>query len=115
MYITLKSLWERHKNKSIIAKLTGNDWKTVAKRIKEIEGGKEFPTKKPYPRILDPYQERIIKWLEDNLSGVRIHEKIQEEGGKVGMLYGKRLYFQNQKKRQYLYPYTCSPRRGSPS
>jgi len=42
MYITIKSLWERHKNKSIIAKLTGHDWKTVAKRIKEIEEGKEY-------------------------------------------------------------------------
>jgi len=25
-----------------------------------------------------------MKWLEDNLSGVRIHEKMQEEGVKVG-------------------------------
>jgi len=32
MYITIKSLWERHKNKSMIARLTGHDWKTVAKR-----------------------------------------------------------------------------------
>ena len=37
MYITIKSLWERHKNKSMIARLTGHDWKTVIKRIKEIE------------------------------------------------------------------------------
>jgi hypothetical protein len=37
MYITIKSLWEKHKNKSLIAKMTGHDWKTVAKRIKEIE------------------------------------------------------------------------------
>ena len=36
MYITIKSLWERHKNKSLIARLTGHDQKTVAKRIKEI-------------------------------------------------------------------------------
>ena len=84
MYITIKSLWERHKNKSLIAKLTGHDWKTVAKKIKEIEEGKEYPTKKPHPRILDPYREQIMKWLEDNLSGVKIHEKIQEEGIKVG-------------------------------
>jgi len=26
MYITIKSLWERHKNKSLIARLTGHDW-----------------------------------------------------------------------------------------
>jgi aldehyde:ferredoxin oxidoreductase len=38
MYITIKSLWEKHKNKSLIAKMTGHDWKTVAKRIKEMRG-----------------------------------------------------------------------------
>jgi len=27
MYITIKSLWERHKNKSMIARLTGHDWR----------------------------------------------------------------------------------------
>ena len=61
MYITIKSLWERNKNKSLIARLTGHDWKTVAKRIKEIEGEKEYLAQKPHPRILDPYQGQIIK------------------------------------------------------
>ncbi|MCK4309332.1 MAG: IS21 family transposase [Candidatus Atribacteria bacterium] len=84
MYITIKSLWERHRNKSMIARLTGHDWKTVAKKIKEIEAGKEYPKKKPHPRILDPYQEQIMKWLEEDLSGVRVHEKLREEGVKVG-------------------------------
>jgi len=84
MYITIKSLWERHKNKSLIARLTGHDWKTVAKRIKEIEEGKEYLAKKPHPRILDPYQEQVMKWLEEDLSGVRIHEKLNEEGVKAG-------------------------------
>jgi len=32
MYITIKSLWERHKNKSLIARLTGHDWKTILPR-----------------------------------------------------------------------------------
>jgi len=84
MYITIKSLWGRHKNKSLVARMTGHDWKTIAKKIKEIEGGKEYPTKKPHPRILDPYQEQIMEWLEEDLSGVRIHEKIQEEGARAG-------------------------------
>jgi transposase len=84
MYITIKSLWERHKNKSLIARLTGHDWKTVAKKIKEIEEGKEYLAKKPHPRILDPYQEQIMKWLEEDLSGVRMHEKLREEGVKAG-------------------------------
>jgi hypothetical protein len=42
MYITIKSLWERHKNKSLIARLTGHDWKTLAQKIKGIEAGKEY-------------------------------------------------------------------------
>jgi len=84
MYITIKSLWERHKNKSLIARLTGHDWKTVAQKIKEIEAGKEYPKKKPHPRILDSHKEQIMKWLEEDLSGIRIHEKMQEEGIKVG-------------------------------
>ena len=93
MYITIKSLWERHKNKLLIAKMTGHDWKTVAKRIKEIEAGKEFPTKKPHPRMLDPYQELVfclrvermvdsyrkvsINNLELKVPGAPLHERIQ--------------------------------------
>ena len=50
MYITIKSLWKRHKNKSMIARLTGHDWKTVIKRIKKIEEGKEYLAKKPPPQ-----------------------------------------------------------------
>ena len=84
MYTTIKTLWKKHKNKSLIAKLTDHDWKTVAKRIKEIEQEKEYQPKKPHPRILDPYHEQILKWIEEDLSGVRIHEKIQQKGVKVG-------------------------------
>ena len=56
----------------------------MAKRIKEIEEEKEYQPKKPHPRILDPYHEQILKWIEEDLSGVRIHEKIQQKGVKVG-------------------------------
>jgi transposase len=84
MYTTIETLWKKHQNKALIARLVGHDWKTVAKRVKEIEEGKEYQLKKPHPRILDPYQEEILKWLEEDLSGVRIHEKIQQKGVKVG-------------------------------
>jgi len=30
MYTTIKTLWERHKNKSMIARLTGHDWKNAS-------------------------------------------------------------------------------------
>ena len=99
MYITIKSLWERHKNKSLIAKLIGHDWKTVAKRIKEIEAGKEYPKKKSHPRILDSQKEEILEWLEDNLSGVRMHEKMQEEGIKIGYSTVKDYTYQIKKKK----------------
>ncbi len=82
MYTTIKTLWERYKNKSKIARLTGHDWKTVAGVIKAIEEGKEYPSKKPHPRFLDPYQEKIIQWMEEGLTGVRIHEELQGMGVK---------------------------------
>lgn len=84
MYTTIETLWKKHKNKALIARLTGHDWKTVAKRVKEIEQGKEYQPKKLHPRILDPYYEQIIERLEENLSEIRIHEKIQQKGAKVG-------------------------------
>jgi len=84
MYTTIKTLWERHKNKSMIARLTGHDWKTVAKMIKAIEEGREYPSKKPHPRVLDPYQERIIQWMQEGLTAVRMHEELQGIGVKAG-------------------------------
>ena len=51
MYITIKSLWKRHKNKSLITRMTGHDWKTVAKRIKEIEERKEYLARKPHLKV----------------------------------------------------------------
>lgn len=36
MYTTIKTLWEKTKNKTEIARITGHDWKTVAKVIKNI-------------------------------------------------------------------------------
>ena len=84
MYITIQTLWERCRNKSEIARVTGHDWKTVAKRIKQIEEGKEYREKKPHPRVLDPYKEQIVKWMEEELTGVRIHEELQGIGVNVG-------------------------------
>ncbi len=84
MYTTIKTLWERYKNKSMISRMTGHDWKTVSKAIKEIENGRERPEKKPHPRILDIYRENILEWLENGLSGVRIFEKLKSKGMPVG-------------------------------
>jgi len=70
MYITIETLWKKHKNKSLIARITGHDWKTVAKKIKEIEQGKKYPQKKPHPRILDSCKEEIFKHLEAGFDDV---------------------------------------------
>lgn len=61
IYAPIKTLWKRHKNKSILTRLTGHNWYTVVKVIKKEEEGKEYPTKKPYLRTLDPLKERIIE------------------------------------------------------
>ncbi len=111
MYTTIETLWKRHKNKSKIARLTGHDWKTVAKMIRAIEEDKEYPKKKPHPRVLDPYKEQIIKWMEEDLTGVRIHEELQEMGVKVGYSTVKDYLAKIKKKRKYIYKDSYSSRR----
>ena len=76
MYITIKSLWERHKNKSLIARLTGHDWKTVAKRIKEIEEGEEYLIPL-LEKIIASYPYRIMNFHADN-SSEYINSKVAE-------------------------------------
>ena len=39
MYTTIKTLWKKGNNKSLIARATGHDWKTVDKVIKKLEKG----------------------------------------------------------------------------
>lgn len=84
MATTIKTLWERYKNKSKIAKITGHDWKTVANAIKNIEAGREYVGRKPHPRILDDKKEEVGKWIEEGLTGIRIHDKLTGMGVKVG-------------------------------
>lgn len=84
MYMTIQTLWKKRKNKSEISRITGHDWKTVAKVIKNFEEGKTMPEKKPHPKLLDLYKEEIIKWIEEGLTGVRIYEKLEDIGKKIG-------------------------------
>lgn len=84
MYTTIKTLWEKVKNKSEISRATGHDWKTVAKVIKEVEAGKECLEKKRHPSKLDKYKEEINQYLEEGLSGLRIYEELQKTGLKLG-------------------------------
>ncbi len=97
MYTTIKTLWEIGKNKTEIARLTGHDWKTVAKVIKNMEKGIEKPKYKDRDSIIESYREEVIKLLERGLTGVRIHEELKHKGFE-GSYSTVRRYLQNMRK-----------------
>lgn len=82
MYTTIKTLWERTKNKTEIARITGHDWKTIAKVIKNIEAGIEIPQYKSRSSLIDDYRQEILALLEKDLNGVRIHQELLRDGFK---------------------------------
>ncbi|MFH1612301.1 MAG: hypothetical protein ABIB46_00995 [bacterium] len=102
MYITIKTLMEKGINKSQIAHATGYDWKTVAKVIRDIEAGKEWPEKKPHPKILDIFKEKIIQLMEQGLTGIRIHQELQKIGLTASYSTIKR-YLANIKKKEKIF------------
>lgn len=97
MYTTIKTLWELGKNKTEIARLTGHDWKTVAKVIKNAEEGIEKPKYKDRDSIIEPYRDEVIKLLERGLTGIRIHEELKYRGFD-GSYSTVRRYLQNMRK-----------------
>ena len=80
MYTTIETLYKRGLNKSAISRAVSHDWKTVDKVIKYLDSGGKLPKKKPHPSKLDIYKEQILEYLDSGLSGVRIHELLQETG-----------------------------------
>jgi transposase len=84
MATTIETLWKKHRNKSLIARLTGHDWKTIDKVVKTLEAGNIYPQKKPHSRLLDPHKEQVVKFIEDGLSAVRIHEELKLTGISIG-------------------------------
>ena len=76
MFITIKTLWEKGRNKSEISRQTGHDWKTINKIVRQIQKGRKCPEQKERIKKLDPYKEKILEFLEKGLSGVRIHEEL---------------------------------------
>ena len=80
MYTTIKTLLQRNLNISQIANATGHDWKTIKKVAENIKAGKEHPEKQTRTKILNKNKEDIIKWIEEGLTGLRIHEKLLELG-----------------------------------
>ena len=83
MCITIATLWKQGRSKSEISRVTGHDRKTVRKVIKSSEEGKIKPDQKKRTSILDPYHEKILEFLEQGLSSVRIHQKLEGLGCKA--------------------------------
>ncbi len=83
MCITILTLWKQGRNKSEISRLTGHDRKTIRKVIKSSKEGKVRPEHKKRISIIDPYQEKILEFLEQGLSSVRIHQKLKVLGCKA--------------------------------
>lgn len=99
MSITIQTLWKQGKNKSEISRVTNHDWKTVDKMIKALEEGKIRPDQKTRGSLLDPYRDKILQLIEQDLSSVRIYEKLREQGCVAAYPTVKR-YVGNMKKRE---------------
>lgn len=76
-YITIQTLWRQGHKKQAIARLTGHDWKTVNKVIKDYEKGKQEPSTYQRKSLLDDHKSNLLVWLEQGLSVVRIHEQLR--------------------------------------
>jgi len=91
MHNTIITLYKKGYNKSQIAKQVQHDRKTIRKVITAFETGKVLPIIKPHPKILDKHKEQIIKWIEQGLTGIRMHEELLRMGIKIG--YSAVKYF----------------------
>lgn len=65
MYTTIKTLKEPGKSKGEIARITGHDWKTVQKVIREIDHRITGPQQKERQSIVEPYKE-TVKTCQEN-------------------------------------------------
>lgn len=81
MYTTIITLHKQGKSQRKISRLLGNDRKSVRKIIKKYE---EFGTEEPGPIMrkssLSNWQDKIVEFLEQGLSLVRIFEELQDFG-----------------------------------
>jgi len=111
MYTTIKTLMEKGMNKSQIVRATGHDWKTVAKVVKGIKMGKEWPKKKPHPKILDPYKEKIVQLMELQIDRSEDTSRVTKDGIKSRLLNNQRLSERYSKERKYLCQNTHQTRR----
>jgi len=80
-YMTIVTLWKQGKSKSEISRITGRDRKTIRKVI-QLYDKEGLMSPLPIQRAseLESYKSEIIKYLEQNLSAVRIHEELSKQG-----------------------------------
>ena len=77
MHTTIRTLFQRGKNKSEIARILGVDRKTVRRVLNTPE--EEPIEKKPHPSILDPYREYIQEKINLELSATRIYQDLNQD------------------------------------
>jgi transposase len=95
MYISIITLWKQNKSKREISRILGHDRNTVRRIIKIYEEtGHEVPVKTHKSSIIDLHHDKIVTYLEENLTIIRIYEKLLEEGVKVSYS-GVRRYVSN--------------------
>lgn len=79
--MTIVTLWQQGKSQREISKLVNHDRRTVGKVIKNYQKTKIFKVPAIQKvKILDQYQEKILEYLENDLSGVRITEELAKLG-----------------------------------
>ena len=78
MYYSVKTLSNQGKSNLEISKILGIHRNTVTKIKKIIKNKEPFPTKVSRKSSLDAYKDKILEYLELDLSAVLIHEKLQE-------------------------------------
>ena len=81
MYKAIIKLWKSGKSKKAISLNLGHDIKTIRKIINKYEElGISEPSLISRKSALDVHRERIVSYVESNLSNVRILEELQELG-----------------------------------
>ncbi|MDI6641100.1 MAG: helix-turn-helix domain-containing protein [Elusimicrobiota bacterium] len=79
MWITIKTLYERGKNKTQIAEILGISRKTVRRVLNKLEQGETEPKRKQVESILSQHDEYIRSKVAEELPAVRIFQDLVTE------------------------------------
>jgi transposase len=96
MHTTIKTLFQRGKSKSEIARILGVDRKTVRNILNKPD---DAPIeKRPHPSMLDPYMKYIQEKINLELSATRIWQDLQQDFSFKGQYTTVRDYVRKLKK-----------------